>query len=88
VQVVLKAVALSIKPGGEVGEITIGGRLHTSGDEVTTVELEGKLDRLEVAGGISAVGEGSDAVHATGEVPGLDAIALVAAHGETLVRAG
>ena len=88
VQVVLKAVALSIKPGGDVGEITIGGRLHTRGDQGTTVEIDGKLDRLEVAGGISATGNGSDAVRTTGDVPGLDAIELVATHGRTLVNEG
>lgn len=86
VQIVLKAVALSVKPGGEVGRITIGGRLATSGDQVNTVEIEGRLDRLEVAGGISATGAGSDAVHVTGEVPGLDAIEKTAAGGRPLVR--
>lgn len=88
VQIVLKAVALSVKPGGEVGSISIGGRLTTSGDQVNTVEIEGRLDRLEVAGGISASGSGSDAVHVTGDVPGLDAIELTATDGESLVRAG
>lgn len=88
VQVVLKAVALSIKPGGEVDQITIGGRLHTSGDRVTTVEIEGKLDRLEVGHGISATGKGSDAVRASGEDHGLGSIVLEAADGQTLVRAG
>ena len=66
--------------------ITIGGRLHTSSDQVTTVAIEGKLDRLEVTGGISATGKGSDAVHTTGEVRGLDSIDLTATHGQTLVR--
>jgi hypothetical protein len=85
-QVVLKAVALSVKPGADVGEIIIGGRLHTSGDQVNTVEIDGKLDRLEVAGGISATGMGSDAVHTASEVRGLDSIDLKASHGQTLVR--
>ena len=85
-QIVLKAVALSIKPGADVGLITIGGRLHTSGDQVTTVEIEGKLDRLEVAGSISATGKASDAVHTTGEIRGLDSINLNATNGQTLVR--
>lgn len=66
--------------------ITIGGRLHTSGDQVTTVEIEGKLDRLEVAGGISATGKDSDAVHIAGEVRGLDLIDLESVHGQALVR--
>ena len=86
VQVVLKAVGLSIKPGGEVGSITIGGRIKTSGDGVNTVEIEGQLDRLEVGGGISASGKGSDAVHVAGNVPGLDTIELSSADGHAIVR--
>lgn len=86
VQILLKAVALSIKHGGDVGEITIGGRLHTSGDQVTTVEIDGKLAHLDVAGGISATGKKSDAVHATGEIHGLDSIRLTATNGQRLVR--
>lgn len=86
VQVVLKAVGLSIKPGGEVGSITVGGRIATSGDGVNTVEIEGLLKRLEVVGGISAGGKGADAVHVTGDVSGLDSIELQAADGQTSNR--
>lgn len=86
VQVALKAVALSIKPGGEVGSIRIGGQLRTSGDHVNTVELEGALSRLDVAGGITATGTGSDAVHTNNDVPGLESIDLAAADGRALVR--
>ena len=86
VQVVLKAVGLSIKPGGEVGSIAVGGQIASTGDGVNTVEIEGLLNRLEVRGGISASGKGSDAVHVTGEVPGLDSIELHAADGYRLVR--
>ena len=53
---------------------------------VATVEIEGLLNRLEVRGGISASGKGSDAVHVTGDVPGLDSIELHAADGYRLVR--
>lgn len=86
VQVVLKAVALSIKPGGEVGTITIGGELLTAGDRVNTVEIEGKVDRLVVADGIKATGKGSDAVHTGEDIPGLDDIDLNAVDGKALVR--
>lgn len=86
VQVVLKAVALSIKPGGDVGAIRIGGKVLTSGDEVNTVEIEGKLDRLDVAGGIIAAGDNSDAVHTCSDVPGLDGIPIEAADGQAVVR--
>ena len=61
VQVVLKAVGLSIKPGGEVGSIAVGGQIASTGDGVNTVEIEGLLNRLEVRGGINASGKGSDA---------------------------
>lgn len=63
VQVVLKAVALSIKPTGHVGSATVGGAITTSGDGVTSVEFEGRIDAFEVAGGIAATGTGSDGVH-------------------------
>ncbi len=86
VQVVLKAVGLSIKPGGEVGSIAVGGQIASTGDGVNTVEIEGLLNRLEVRGGINASGKGSDAVHVTGDVPGLDSIELHAADGYRLVR--
>lgn len=87
VQVALKAVGLSIKPGAEVGSVAVGGRIATSGDGVNTVEIEGVLNRLEVGGGISASGTGSDAVHVTGDVPGLDSIELHAADGRSVVSA-
>ena len=86
VQVVLKAVALSIKPGGEVGTISIGGQLRTSGDNVTTVEIGGGVERLDVAGGIRATGKGSDALHVKGDVPGLEAIEISAVDGQEVVR--
>ncbi|MDI9913799.1 hypothetical protein [Rhodococcus sp. IEGM 1379] len=85
VQVVLKAVGLSIKSGGEVGNITIGGRIKTSGDGVNTVEIEGLVNRLEVGGGISASGKGSDAVHVVGNVSGLDTIELSSADGYDII---
>lgn len=86
VQVVLKAVGLSIKPGGQVGSITVGGRIATSGDIVNTVESEGRVDRLEVRGGIDASGQGSDAVHVSSDVPGLDTVAIQATGGRNVVH--
>jgi hypothetical protein len=52
VQVRLKAIALSVQAGG---------RIRTTGDDVLTVEIEGRLDDLQVAGGISAEGHRSAA---------------------------
>ncbi|WP_027945297.1 hypothetical protein [Amycolatopsis taiwanensis] len=86
VQVLLKAVALSIKPGGEVERISVGGTIATRGDGVNAVEIAGSVGRFEVGGGIRADGKNSDAVHVTGNVPGLDSIELHAADGRSLVR--
>lgn len=86
VQMTLKAIALSVKPGGEVNSITIGGRLASAGDNVTTLEIDGVLRALSVAGGIHAVGAGSDAARIGDGAPDLAGIEITAAHGEALVR--
>lgn len=39
VQVTLQAIALSVKSGGSIDTVTIGGALRTHGDDVTTVEV-------------------------------------------------
>lgn len=88
VQVRLTAIALSIKPGGEVGEVTVGGRIATTGDGVVTVEIEGTLGHIAVQGGISAAGAGSDALHMRTEPRGLDAIEVKAVHGTAVIRTG
>lgn len=86
VQMTLKAIALSVKPGGSVGRVAIGGELRTSGAEVVTLEVEGEIAEIEVAGGISATGTGSDAVHLRdGSIRGLDALAITACGGERIV---
>jgi hypothetical protein len=86
VQVVLKAIALSVKPGGEVGAIAVGGQVRTTGDDVISVEIEGAVGRIDVFGGIVATGARSDAVHARGEIPGLDELEVSAASGRAIVR--
>jgi hypothetical protein len=86
VQMPLKAVALSIKEGGQVDAIQIGGRLATEGDNVTTLEIEGTVSALSVAGGIHAAGRGSDAAHVGAGAPDLAGIDVTAADGEGLVR--
>jgi hypothetical protein len=48
-----------------------------------SVEIEGYLDQLTLAGGISAAGIGSDAVQAGGEFTD---ITLTSEHGKTLVH--
>jgi hypothetical protein len=84
VQVQLKAVALSIKPGGEVNTINVGGTIATTGNNVVTVEIEGEVGQLSVAGGISASGAGSDAVHTRANGPDLSGIAIHADHGQAI----
>ncbi len=49
------------------------------------MEIE-KGDELQVQRGVAARGHRSDAVHARGDVPGLGALAITAAHGKTAVR--
>jgi hypothetical protein len=82
----LKAIALSVKPGGQIGALKAQGRMDTAGDDVVCVEIEGNLDQLTVAGGISAAGIGSDAFHAGDEGPDFTDITLTSEHGKTLVH--
>ncbi|KAA0024083.1 hypothetical protein [Antrihabitans cavernicola] len=84
VQMTLKAIALSVKPGGHIGTVSVGGQIKTKGDDVVTVEIEGNIDTLTVAGGISAEGKGSDAVHLTGELD-LSGVNVTAADGKDIV---
>jgi hypothetical protein len=86
VQMQLKAIGLSVKPGGQIGALSVGGRIHTAGKDVVSVEIEGDLDRLTVAGGISAAGVGSGAVHTGDGGPDFTDITLTSEHGKTLVH--
>jgi hypothetical protein len=63
VQVTLKAAALSIKPGGSLERLDVGGDIRTAGDNVVTVELAQSVGSWRVGGGIHATGAGSDGVH-------------------------
>ncbi|WP_026927748.1 hypothetical protein [Granulicoccus phenolivorans] len=82
VQVTLQAIALSIKAGGEVESLEIGGRLATSGNQVATLEVDGTVGHLAVAGGIEASGSGSDAVWLRGQGVDLTGLTITAAQGE------
>jgi hypothetical protein len=86
VQVSLKAIALSIKPGADVGTISVGGQVRTAGDNVITVEIDGDVGQIEIAGGVLADGTNSDAIHVRGDMAGLDRLSAHAANGEALVR--
>jgi hypothetical protein len=85
VQMPLRAVALSIKPGGAVDRIDIGGRLAASGDNVTTLEVLGTLGDLNVADGIQATGKNSDAAHLSADAPDMSHLRITAAHGKSIV---
>jgi hypothetical protein len=53
---------------------------------ICPVELDGEVGRTNVAGGIRAEADGSDGVHVTGDVPGLDAITIQTRNGQDIVR--
>jgi hypothetical protein len=86
VQLRLKAIGLSVKPGGQIGALNVEGRIHTAGSDVVSVEIEGNIDQLAVAGGISAAGAGSDAVHTGDGGSDFTGITLTSLHGKTLVH--
>ncbi|MFC6704258.1 hypothetical protein [Flexivirga alba] len=71
VQVTLKAVAFSVKSGGDIQSVTIGGSLRTEGADVVTFEVAdgGSIAALEVGGAIEAKGAGSRTTDVQGTVP-------------------
>ena len=85
VQMTLQAIALSIKPGGAVDRIDIGGRLATSGDNVASLEVLGALGELTVAGGIQATGKGSDGARLGADAPDISHVEITADHGKSIV---
>jgi hypothetical protein len=59
----LPAEAFSVKPGGVVERLIVGGNLETHGDKVTTCAVEvGKVSAIGIGGEIIANGQGSGAV--------------------------
>lgn len=58
------------------------------GDNVVSVELDGEVGDLTVAGGISAAGAGSDAVHTRQDGPDLSGIFIRADHGQAVAAVG
>lgn len=85
-QVQLKAAALSVKAGGRIGSLHIGGRVQTTGDGVVSFEIAGEVDRIQVDGGIHATGKHSDAVHMREGGPILQGITIAAVDGKDVVR--
>ncbi|HEX9067444.1 MAG TPA: hypothetical protein VF807_01655, partial [Ktedonobacterales bacterium] len=60
VLVTLSAVALSIKPGGAVAELSVSGGIKTNGTAVPPLEHHGSIDSLQITGGFVAQGGGFD----------------------------
>jgi hypothetical protein len=71
VQVTLKAVGFSVKPGGTIDSVTIGGSLRTRGDGVVTFEVNngGAINSMTLGGTIEALGTGSTKTAIEGNAP-------------------
>jgi hypothetical protein len=80
-----KASALRIDAGSLVEALFVGGGIHTSGDGLATVHVDGAIGELAVGGEIRATGRGSDAVRSEERIPGLDDITLIARDGAGFV---
>lgn len=98
VNMVLPAEAFSVKPGGVVERLEVGGDLTTHGANVTTYAVEGGMvNAVDIKGRVQANGENSDAVLVSkgGSTPLTNVRAtakagksLVVAEGEVTDRAG
>jgi hypothetical protein len=86
VQMTLKAIALSVKPGGTLDRLEVGGAISTSGDDVVTVELEDTVGHWHVGGGIRASGKGADAVHHSAAATPPDGVTVTSAQGRDVVE--
>jgi hypothetical protein len=78
VQMALKAIAFSVKPGGTIESVTIGGSLRTRGDDVVTLDVENgaRIGALRIGGSVEAHGAGSRATRLDGDVPTLDGVTV------------
>jgi hypothetical protein len=85
-QTELAAIAVSVLPGGRIGRLVAGGTLSTNGDDVTTLDVEGALDAIEVRGAITAHGNASHAVRLTGEIAGLERVEVSSKYGQAVVH--
>jgi hypothetical protein len=58
----LSAIGLSIRPGGSVRRLTIGGGLTAHGAGINPLELHGVVETLEISGGIASLGGGFETI--------------------------
>ncbi|MFZ1170370.1 MAG: hypothetical protein WAO01_04110, partial [Bradyrhizobium sp.] len=86
----LPAEAFSVKPGGLVEKLVVGGNLATHGAKVTTYAIEGgKVSAIDIKGKVLAHGQGSNAILVAGK--GSTPLTNLRAHakdGRALVEAG
>ncbi len=70
VQMTLKAVGVSIKPGADIASLKVNGKVQTNGDNLNSVEvLKGaKVHELHISS-IEAKGKDSKRIELTGSVP-------------------
>jgi hypothetical protein len=81
----LPAYALSVQPGGVVGEVVVDkGSISTEGDYVVTIQVQGEIGTLRVSNGIYAHGRGSDAIQIEGGSVGLEDLEIKAVDGVAL----
>jgi len=87
VNVLLPAAAFSVKPGGVVDRLEVGGDLVTHGAKVTTYAVEGgKVNAIDIKGRVLAHGAESNAVLVNGKgATPLTRVRAVAKAGKTLV---
>jgi hypothetical protein len=71
VQMSLTAIAFSVKPGGAIDAVDVGGSLRTRGDDVTTLEVAdgASIGAWHVGGEVEALGAGSHASSIHGDFP-------------------
>ncbi len=85
-QVLLKAIAFSLKPGGSIHSLQVRGEFVSIGDDVVTAEIQGPIASISITGGITAHGSNSDAVHISSDSAQLESTKLTATNGSKLVH--
>lgn len=86
-QMVLQAMALSIKPGGSIDTLDVAGEISTSGDNIVTSEFYGPIGSATILKGIHAMGVHSAAVRAAKPIAALAATEVSALSGQVFVQA-
>lgn len=80
VQTELRAIGVSVKPGGSVQRLEIGGQVSTSGDGVWAFESFGPVSKLRVDGGVRTTGNDADALHTAADTVSEQDLAAISTH--------